>query len=85
MTIKPGTPVPSLSLPTVGGGQFSLDSSQPRTFSMLVFYRGRHCPICKSYIGDLEGRLDAFAERGVDVIAISTDTRDEAEATKREW
>ncbi len=64
MTIKPGTAVPSLSLPTVGGGRFSLDASRPRSFSMLVVYRGRHCPICRSYLGDLERRLDAFAEQG---------------------
>lgn len=85
MTFKPGTVVPSLSLPTVGGGRFDLAASQPRTFSLLVFYRGRHCPICKTYLADLERKLDAFAELGVEVVAISTDTQEVAEATKCEW
>lgn len=85
MTIKPGTTVPDLSLPTVGGSPFSLEASPPRTFSMLVFYRGRHCPICRTYLSDLERRLDAFAEKGVEVVTISTDTQEAAEATRREW
>ena len=85
MTIKPGTAVPSLTLPLVGGGRFSLDASQARTFSMLVVYRGRHCPICKAYLTDLEHKLDAFAEHGVEVVAISTDSQEAAEATSREW
>jgi len=85
MTIKPGTAVPQLSLPTVGGGRFELAASRPDNFTMLVFYRGRHCPICKTYIGELESKLGDFAERGVEVVAISTDDQERAAATRQEW
>lgn len=48
MSIKPRAPVPALSLPMVGGGQFELAQSAPKTFTLLVAYRGLHCPICKT-------------------------------------
>lgn len=85
MTIKPGTAVPPLSLPIVGGGRFELAASRPDNFTMLVFYRGRHCPICKTYLGGLDRKLGDFADRGVEVVAISTDDQERAEATRQEW
>lgn len=85
MSLKPRTKVPALDLPTVGGGRFDLGAKQPQTFTMLVFYRGLHCPICKGYIGDLDRKLEKFRERGVDAVAISADTRERAEQTKRDW
>lgn len=85
MSIKPRTKVPALSLPTVGGGRFDLAAQHPQSFTMLVFYRGLHCPICKTYLRDLDRRLDDFAKRGVVVAAVSTDTRERAEQSKRDW
>ena len=52
---------------------------------MIVFYRGLHCPICKTYLSDLEAKLPEFTSRGVDVIAVSTDSRERAERAKAEW
>jgi len=40
---------PELVVPRVGGGDWSLTEQNPDKFRMLVFYRGYHCPICKSY------------------------------------
>ena len=85
MSIKPRTKVPALDLPTVGGGRFDLAARQPRSFSMLVFYRGLHCPICKTYLRDLDRKLEDFTRRGVEVVAISTDTRERAEQSRKDW
>jgi peroxiredoxin len=85
MSIKPRAKVPSLDLPTVGGGRFDLAAQRPQHFSMLVFYRGLHCPICKSYLRDLDRKLEDFAKRGVVVVAISTDGKDRAERARAEW
>jgi peroxiredoxin len=81
----PREPVPPLSLPLVGGGTWTLASHGGNGFTMLVFYRGLHCPICKAYLGSLEKQLDAFAERGVATVAISSDSEDRAERAKAEW
>ena len=85
MSIKPGSEVPTLDLPLAGGGHFDLASRRPRSFSMLVFYRGLHCPICKGYLLDLDRKLDDFARHGVETVAVSTDPQERAEQAKREW
>lgn len=85
MSLKPRARVPALDLPTVEGGRFDLSAKPPQTFTMLVFYRGLHCPICKGYIGGLDRKLNDFAERGVEAVAISADTQERAEQTKRDW
>ena len=54
-------------------------------FTLIIVYRGLHCPICKSYLADLEAKLAEFEKRGVEVIALSTDTRERAEKAKVEW
>lgn len=85
MSLKPRTTVPALDLPTVGGGRFDLSVQKPQSFSMLVFYRGLHCPICRGYLRDLDRKLDEFGKRGVETVAISTDPRERAEAAQQDW
>jgi peroxiredoxin len=76
---------PALDLPLLGGGHFNLADRHPRSFTMIVAYRGLHCPICKTYLRDLDRKLNDFAQKGVDVVAISTDTKGRAEQSKSEW
>jgi peroxiredoxin len=83
--MKPRSKVPALDLPLVGGGRFDLSARHPRSFTMLVFYRGLHCPICRTYLRDLDRRLDDFTKQGVEAAAISTDTRERAERSKSAW
>ena len=83
--LRPRQPVPDLDVPTVGGGSWKLGDEPPENFTMIVFYRGLHCPICSRYLADLAAKVDDFAERGVDVIAVSTDDRERAERTAEEW
>lgn len=85
MILKPNRVVPALDLPTVGGGRFVLAAEKPRTFSMLVFYRGLHCPICRRYLSELESLLPEFDKRGVAVVAASSDAQDRAEQAKSAW
>ena len=83
--LLPRRPAPALIVPTTEGESWTLADRAPRAFSMIVVYRGRHCPLCRGYLQDLDGRLDAFAERGVDVLAVSTDTAERADAARRDW
>ena len=83
--LRPRQPVPDLNVPMVGGGSWTLGEVPPRNFTMIVFYRGFHCPICSRYLADLASKVDDFAERGVDTIAVSTDDRERAERTREEW
>lgn len=58
---------------------------RPANFTLLVFYRGLHCPICKTQLRELESKLEEFDKRGVAVVAVSSDSRERAEETKRNW
>jgi len=81
----PRQPVPRLAVRLVGGGQFDIAAEQPERFTLMVFYRGLHCPICRTQLGDLEVKLPDFAKRGVNVVALSSDSAERAERSKREW
>ncbi len=83
--LLPRRPVPPLSLPLVGGGQFDLAAERPTHFTMLVFYRGLHCPICRTQLKDLDGRLGEFEKRGVAAVAVSTDDAERAGRTRTDW
>ncbi|MTI20956.1 AhpC/TSA family protein [Fulvivirga sp. RKSG066] len=83
--LKPNSTFPKLELPTVTNEDWDLNQSKAETFKMLVFYRGYHCPVCKKYNQQIERKLNDFADKGVDVIAISCDSEDRARKTKAEW
>jgi peroxiredoxin len=83
--IKPKTKVPELSLNLINDTQWSLHAQRSDTFTMLVFYRGLHCPVCKKYLETLATKLKDFSERGVHLIAISCDSEERAKKTGKEW
>ncbi len=77
--------VPDLSVPLVGGPRWRLCDQKPQHFTMLIFYRGLHCPECRSYLKDAEARLRQFKSAGVSVIALSCDSEERGCAAEREW
>jgi len=81
----PRQPAPALSLPLVGGGSWTLADATPENFTLLVFYRGWHCPACRNQLHEIRDQLDAFAARGVQVMAISTDGAERAGQTVEKW
>ena len=87
MTIKlmPNTQAPDLSLPLVGGGTWTLAEQSPEMFTMVVFYRGLHCPVCKGYMSKLEALMDAYSEAGFSVVAASMNDKTLAEQSASEW
>ena len=85
MTIKPRQSVPPLELATLGGGRWSLATQAPVRFSMIVFYRGYHCPVCRKYLTELNGLATEFEKRGVTIFAASSDTEERARKSRDEW
>ena len=81
----PRQPVPALAMPLVGGGRFDIGNDKPDRFTFVVFYRGLHCPICRTQMGALEAKLPDFTKRGVSVVAVSSDTAERAQRAKQEW
>lgn len=58
MSLMPRKPVPALSLETVGGKRVNLSDMKPEQFTMTVFYRGYHYPVCQKYLTELDGLID---------------------------
>ncbi len=81
----PNQTVPPLRVELAGSGSFDLASEKPPNFTLVVFYRGLHCPICRGQLKDLESKLDEFEKRGVSVVAISTDSKERAGQTMQGW
>ncbi|MAP53921.1 peroxiredoxin-like family protein [Altibacter sp.] len=83
--IKPTEKVPSLSIDLVNGTRWVLGDQRPDQFTMMIFYRGLHCPVCKKYLERLQTKLPEFTDVGVNVIAISMDSEKRAKKTYEKW
>lgn len=71
--LVPAQKTPSLALDTLDHGRFDLATETGEWATLVVFYRGLHCPICANYLKELERLTPEFASRGVTTIAISSD------------
>jgi peroxiredoxin len=81
----PAQPAPPLRLPLAGGGEFDLAAERPRHFTMVVFYHGWHCPVCRGYLAQLDRRIQELDGLGVSVVAVSGDSEDHAKRSTGEW
>jgi len=81
--LLPRHPVPALDLPLTTGERFVLGGPPAERFDLLVFYRGLHCPLCAKYLIELERLAPEFASRGVNVVAISSDTEERGQEMAR--
>ncbi len=77
-----GTAFPAFAWPLTGGGKLEI-AGMPG-WRVLVVYRGKHCPRCKTYLGTLDGLLDDFKAAGIAVAAVSADPAEKAQASVAE-
>ncbi|MCB5163104.1 peroxiredoxin-like family protein [Marinomonas algarum] len=84
IVLKPRVATPALNLDTLQG-PWSLAEQTPENFTMVVVYRGLHCPICKNYLKELSRLADDFTAKGVNVLVLSSDTKKRAETASNEW
>lgn len=83
--ITPTHQVPNLKLSLINNTQWELHKQYPEKYTLLVFYRGYHCPICKQQLEELKNKLSDFTKRGINVIGISMDSEKRAKKTGDEW
>jgi len=81
--------VPILALPlTAGGttGDLRLGTGAGGRFSLVVFFRGLHCPVCCTQLSELDHRLGELNDAGVgQVVAVSMETPERAAHVVRDW
>lgn len=84
-TPMPGDKASALKVQTLGGTPVDLAANRPENFSVVLFYRGSHCPICKTQMEELNGKLGDFRKIGVDVHVVSMDDEARARKQTRDW
>lgn len=78
--IEAGATFPTLEVTNLDGATADIGKpSGDADWRMVVVYRGRHCPLCTKYLNNLESFKDRLAEAGVDIVAVSGDSRAQLE------
>jgi len=85
MRVIPGDTMPAIDARIAGGGAWALAQEKPAKLSLLAFYRGAFCPICRTWLADLDRLAPEFEKRGVSVIALSCDKQAAAEKSVADW
>jgi len=79
--LKSGERLPDVTVPRLEGGEVRLGTPlDDHDWQMVVGYRGKHCPLCKIYLAELERVAPEFAKSGVGIVAVSGDPEDRARA-----
>lgn len=77
--LNAGERLPEITVPRLGGAELRLgEPVDDHDWQIVVIYRGKHCPICKTYLTELERMAPEFAKSGVGIIAVSSDPEDRA-------
>ena len=77
--LNAGERLPEIAVPRLGGAELRLgEPVDHHDWQIVVIYRGKHCPICKTYLTELERMAPEFAKSGVGIIAVSSDPEDRA-------
>jgi peroxiredoxin len=76
-----GVKFPEIDVTMLNGEVKSLGTPENgHDWKMVVVYRGKHCPKCTQYLTQLESIKESFAKVGVDIIAISGDSKEQLDA-----
>ena len=85
MRVISGDTMPAIDARLVGGGRWALAREKSVKLSLLAFYRGIFCPICRVWVAELDRLTPEFEKRGVSVIALSCDRKEGAEKAVKDW
>ena len=79
--IQAGVKFPDMKVHMLNGEMKSLGTPENgHDWKLVVVYRGQHCPICTKYLNQLETVKKSFADAGVDIIAVSGDSKAQLES-----
>lgn len=80
-TPKPiaGAILDPIVVPKLGGGDLTIGGAR-ENWSLVVIYRGKHCPRCKKYLNILDAMAGKWSDAGFDIQVASADPIEKAQA-----
>lgn len=79
--LNAGDSFPSISVKTLSDNSIKLGQRQAGAdWQMVVVYRGQHCPMCTKYLNQLESKREDFLKAGVEIVAVSADSKQQVES-----
>jgi len=74
--LHPGSIFPNVSATLESGEEVVLGKPKNGAdWQLVVVYRGVHCPLCTRYLNQLAQFKDALLDTGVDIVAVSGDSK----------
>lgn len=84
--LRAGESFPQVNVKTADGRVVSLVDVQPQVatgrWTLVVVYRGQHCPICLKYLNEIAMLSGRFEALNVDIVAVSADNKKQLEQFK---
>lgn len=76
-----GAKFPELKAKLLNGDEVNLATTTAvGNWKLVLVYRGRHCPLCTRYLNQLQNVKQQLAEIGVDIVAVSGDSKEQLES-----
>lgn len=69
-----GQKIPSAALKKLDGNSIDLQQAINNKASLIIVYRGGWCPYCNTHFQDLRKILPKYAEKGLNIVALSPDS-----------
>ena len=80
----PGAPIGVFNFPTIEGKEPITIGAPTDRWTLLIVYRGKHCPRCKKYLNKLNDALTSWTDV-MNVVVVSADTKEKALADREEF
>ncbi|WP_279151426.1 redoxin domain-containing protein [Photobacterium iliopiscarium] len=78
--LNAGDLFPEMQVTLLDGSSVTLGKPQGNATWRAVFvYRGKHCPLCTKYLNELESYKQKLLDSGVEIIAVSADSKQQLE------
>jgi peroxiredoxin len=77
-----GDHIPNVTLKTMKGEDFNLQTDLKDQATIIIFYRAQWCPYCNEHLSELQEYEKQFIKLGYKVIAISSESPDDLALTK---
>ena len=77
--------MPQITVSLIDGNKFTTGTNTG--WQIVYIYRGKHCPLCRQFLTELNESLDQLTEMGVDFVAVSADSSEQAleQSSTEKW